>query len=105
MAQRLKDEHDCKVLPIRVALTFDQVRDVELPESFERAKKTSPNYKRYHELHPDDKGWELDAVKPTVLQKLLTDAIESVIDKRRSTPKSLKRDWTIRTMRPCERSW
>lgn len=82
MAQRLQDEHDCNVLPVQVALTFDQVRDLKLPESFERAKRTSPNYAKYHALHPDDKVWELDAVKPTVLQQLLTDAIKSVIDKK-----------------------
>jgi hypothetical protein len=82
-AQRLRDDHGIyNVEAIRVALTFDQVRRLKLPESFERAKKDSKNYKRYHEEHPNDFVWELEALAPKVLQQLLANATQSVIDKK-----------------------
>ena len=42
MAQRLQDEHDCNVLPVQVALTFNQVRHLKLQKVLNE-QKTSPN--------------------------------------------------------------
>ena len=65
---------------IKAALTMKQVVELELPKKYERAKPGSPNYKRYLNAYHTDSVWELEALDPTVLQTLLTVAIESVID-------------------------
>ena len=59
-----------------------QVRALRLPQKYERAKTGSSNYQRYVQDYGTDFVWELEAVAPKVLQKLLTDAIDSLIDRR-----------------------
>ncbi len=59
-----------------------QVRKLNLPEKYERAKEKSPNRQRYIDTHCTDVVWEVEALNPKVLQKLLTSAIDSVIDKK-----------------------
>jgi hypothetical protein len=83
LGQRLRDDYGIAgVSVIKVALTMEQVRRLKLPKSFERAKKKSPNYKRYIERYGTDFTWELEALKPKVLQKLLRDAIDRVLDRK-----------------------
>ena len=65
---------------IKAALTMEQAEDLELPKSFERAKRTSSNYERYIDRHGTDAVYELEAVAPHELQGLLRDTIDSVID-------------------------
>jgi hypothetical protein len=81
LGQRLRDDyHISELVVIKAALTMKQVADLELPTKYERAKPRSPNYRRYVNAYHTDSVWELEALDPTVLQTLLTVAIESIID-------------------------
>jgi ParB-like nuclease domain len=83
LGQRLRDDFNIRnVEVIKCALTMKQVRALRLPQKYERAKKGSSNYQRYIQDYGTDFVWELEAVAPKVLQKLLTDAIDSLIDRR-----------------------
>jgi hypothetical protein len=78
-ARSLRDDFDIQnIVPIKIALTAEQVQDFELPPQM-KAKVTSPNYDRFLEQHGDD-VFELEALAPEDLQQLLRDAIDSVID-------------------------
>jgi len=80
---RLRDDFRVsEVTAIKTALTMEQVGKLKLPKKFERAKTGSANYKRYVEAYHTDFVWELEALNPRVLQKLLTAAIDSVLDRR-----------------------
>jgi ParB/Sulfiredoxin domain len=82
LGQRLRDDyHIRQVEVVKTALSMKQVRALKLPTKYERAKKKSSNYKRYVEDYGTDFVWELEAVAPKILQKLLTQAIDGVIDK------------------------
>ena len=82
LGQRLRDDyHIRQVEVVKTALSMKQVRALKLPTKYERAKKKSSNYKRYVEDYGTDFVWELEAVAPKVLQKLLTQVIDGVIDK------------------------
>jgi len=83
LGQRLRDDYDIRgVEVIKTALTMNQVGELKLPKKYERAKTGSPNYKRYVNAYHTDFVWELEAVDPKVLQRLLTEAIESVTDRK-----------------------
>jgi hypothetical protein len=67
--------------PIRVALTWDQVKSLNLPASpDQKAKPKSKNYPKYVEKYGSDDVWELEALSPQQLQTFLDEAIRSVID-------------------------
>jgi ParB-like nuclease domain len=81
--QRLRDDYNIsEVVVIKTALTMKQVGDLKLPKKYERAKAGSPNYKRYVDAYNTDLVWELEALDPKVLQRLLTEAIEAVTDRK-----------------------
>ena len=83
LGQRLRDDHDIRNVELfKCALTMQQVEELELPEKFDRAKVDSPNYQRYVETHDTDAVWELEALDPSDLQRLLRDAIDAVIDRK-----------------------
>jgi hypothetical protein len=84
LGQRLRDDHGIKeVEVIHAALTMEQAKELNLPVSiFNKAKKKSPNYKRYVNTYGTDDVWDLEAVPPLVLKKLITDTIDAVIDTR-----------------------
>jgi hypothetical protein len=83
LGQRLRDDFNIQnVEVIKCALTMSQVTKLNLPEKYERAKVDSPNYTRYIETYHSDFVWELEAVPPKILQRLLTDSIDGVIDRR-----------------------
>jgi hypothetical protein len=80
---RLRDDFNVpNVVVVKTALTMEQVRKLKLPEKYERAKEGSPNYDRYVKRYQTAFVWELEALDPKVLQKLLRDAIDSVIDRK-----------------------
>jgi len=62
----------------KVAISGDDVRDYNLPSDME-AKVTSPNYRKFVELHGIHVA-ELDAAPISLLQNKLRDAIESCLD-------------------------
>jgi hypothetical protein len=66
------------IVAIRAALTAEQCREHGIPTDVE-AKVKSRNYQRFVRLHGTG-ACELEAVPPRLLQKMLRDAIESVLD-------------------------
>jgi hypothetical protein len=78
-ARSLRDDFDVdEIEAIKVALTAKQVRDLRLPPVM-KAKDTSSRYGEFVERHGDD-VFELEAVPPEQLQRILRDAIDSVLD-------------------------
>ncbi len=78
VARSLRDDFDIfDIEPIKVALTKQQVADFKLPPGM-KAKKKSSNYRKFKERHGDN-VFELEALAPEDLQKLLKNAIDSVI--------------------------
>jgi hypothetical protein len=64
-----------------VALTWDQIKGLNLSASPDRkAKPKSKNYKKYVERYKSDDIWELEALSPQQLQKILDEAIRGVIN-------------------------
>jgi hypothetical protein len=61
----------------RVALSFDQVQDYHLDPN--PTKSADPRYEEYR-CHFGNQCWELDAIDPNELQKIVKKAIEKHID-------------------------
>jgi len=57
----------------RMALNMDQIRQYNPPPL--PAKTTSSRYASYQQEHGTDDAWELDALKPRVLDKLIRDSV------------------------------
>jgi hypothetical protein len=68
-----------QVTAIKVALTAEQVKQFDLPPRM-TAKKTSSNYSKFAARHGDN-AYELEALNPADLQKLLREAIGGIIDR------------------------
>lgn len=66
------------LVPYRVALTPEQVKQYKLPVGLE-AKSTSSNYKKFVARY-GMKAYELEALPPDVLESLLQQAIDDVLD-------------------------
>jgi len=78
-ARSLRDDFEIEVIePIKVALTSAQVAEFSLPPML-KAKKKSAQYKRFSSAHGDS-VWELEALPPETLQRVLQEAIDNVID-------------------------
>jgi ParB-like chromosome segregation protein Spo0J len=83
LGQRLRDDFRVrKVEIIKCALTMRQVRELRLPKKYERAKTGSSNYDRFVRAYKTDYVWELEALNPKTLQKLLADSIDHVVDRQ-----------------------
>src|SRR5262249_4361628 len=65
----------------RVALNRDQVREYDLPPNY--AKETDRRFPSYVEEFGIDECWELDALEPTVIDRLLRAEIASFVDMRK----------------------
>ncbi len=63
---------------IPLALTKEQTIAYRLPTQM--AKKSDPRFKAFVEKHGTDRVVELDALPPPVLEKIITEKIESYID-------------------------
>jgi ParB-like chromosome segregation protein Spo0J len=83
-ARSLRDDFGLdeeKIIPIKVALTRAQVEELQLPPIMS-AKETSANYLRFIQEH-GRVVHELEAVPPAELQRMLGDALRTVIDVER----------------------
>jgi len=79
IGRSLRDDFDvCAVAAVKVALTADQVAEFALPPVM-KAKATSVHYERFTSRHGED-VFELEALAPAALQRLLTEAIDKVTD-------------------------
>jgi hypothetical protein len=80
-AQSMRDDFDIEnIVPIKVALTKEQVEELRLPPNL-TAKTTSSRRNKFVEKHGEN-VFELEAIPPAVLQQNLRDAIDKVIDIR-----------------------
>jgi hypothetical protein len=61
----------------RIALNMDQIEEVNPPPN--PAKVTDSRFQEYQRLH-GDKSWELDALPPDYLNRLLREHIESCMN-------------------------
>lgn len=78
-ARSMRDELGVgDIVPIKAALTAEQVEQYELPPGA-RAKPGSSRYKQFVERHGEH-VYELEALDPHDLEKIIEDAIEGVID-------------------------
>ena len=79
LARSLRDDFGIKKIDaFKAALTAEQVERFKLPPKI-RAKKTSSNYKRFVDKHGHD-AFELEALEPDVVQRVLTETIDQVLD-------------------------
>jgi len=80
-ARSMRDDFGIeKIVAKKVALTQDQVDRLNvLPNNLEKKKKGT-RYKRFVEQYGKN-GYELEAVEPTELQRMLRESIDCVLDK------------------------
>ena len=79
-ASSMRDDFDIDAIdPIKVALTHKQVLEMNLPEGLDARDKNGSRKNWFIEQY-GSKTYELEALSPTTLQSLLSDAIESVLD-------------------------
>lgn len=79
-ARSMRDDFGIEtIVPIKVALTAEQVERYELPPRMQ-AKTTSSNYAKFSERHGET-AYELEALNPADLQQVLREAIEGIIDR------------------------
>jgi hypothetical protein len=78
-AQSMRDDFGItNIVPVKVALTGDQVAQLNLPPGL-KAKKNSSRRKGFVDRHGEN-VFELEAVPPTTLQRFLRETIDSLID-------------------------
>lgn len=78
-ARSMRDDFDIEeIFPVKVALTHEQVVEMELPPNF-TAKEGSSRYKKFVEKYGEN-VFELEAIEPAALQQILREAILSVLD-------------------------
>ena len=79
-AESMKHDFGIKnIHAVKAGLTYDQVQEMDLHTDFNKAKKTDPRYKAFVKKYGPD-VFELEAVSPDTLQKMLRDTIDSLID-------------------------
>ncbi len=78
MARSMRDDFLLSVHPVKVALTAEQVEERQLPPIM-KAKASSAHHQKFTEEYGDD-VFELEALEPKDLQRILTSAIDSVLD-------------------------
>lgn len=78
-ARSMRDDFDVSnIHPIKVALTAEQVKKYRLPRSMV-AKKSSPNHQKFVDRFGND-VFEVEALRPEQLQKIVRAAIDEVVD-------------------------
>lgn len=65
---------------VKVALTMEQIEEHQPPPN--PAKTTDPRATGYIDLH-GDQSWELDALRPDVLEDILRDALDEYVDREK----------------------
>jgi hypothetical protein len=63
----------------RLGLTMEQINQYKPPPSF--AKTTSSRLQSYKDATGTNRAWELDALKPSVIQDLIRKEVEPMIDR------------------------
>jgi hypothetical protein len=73
----LRDIWDIPLKYHRVAVTREQIDDLELAEDFNPAKDTSARFDAFVRETDGTRTWECEALPPDYLQDALTQAIEA----------------------------
>jgi hypothetical protein len=77
-ARSMRDDFGVEIVAQKVCLTHDQVVARDLPQTFD-IKKKSARYKKFAAKY-GDRAHELEALAPAERSRLLTEAIEGVLD-------------------------
>jgi hypothetical protein len=64
---------------IKLALTYEQTQEFELPPALD-AKPDSPQYQKFFDRYGSSDAWELEAMPPELLEKTVSEGIESTIN-------------------------
>jgi hypothetical protein len=79
-ARSMRDDFNItNIMPIKVALTAEQVADLHVTSNSLETKKNGSRYSKFVERYGPD-GYELEAVPPAELQRMLRRAIDRVLD-------------------------
>ncbi|MEO5347914.1 MAG: hypothetical protein H7834_16290 [Magnetococcus sp. YQC-9] len=76
----LFDRYGLHVDVQQIALTPEQCREFNLPQSIDAAKESDPNFRRWHERFGDQAPTELDALHPKIIKQLVVEALETRYD-------------------------
>jgi hypothetical protein len=87
----------------RVGLNLAQVREHDLPPNY--AKDTDRRFPAYVEEFGTRECWELDALEPTVIDRLLRAEIESYVDMRKWRAAKRKEKANRETLSRVAKSW
>ena len=87
----------------RVALNLDQVREHDLPPNY--AKETDRRFPAYVEELGTRECWELDALEPTVIDRLLRKEIASFVDIRKWRKAKRKEQANRETLSSVGENW
>lgn len=68
------------VVASKILLRQDQVESMDLPHNGMEAKETSSRYKKFFTRYGEDFVFELEAVPPQEIQRVVKEAIEATID-------------------------
>lgn len=77
-ARSMRDDFGVDIHAVKVALTYEQTKELDLPPALP-AKETSSTYRAFEERY-GSASWEVEALDPGTLQRLLRDAIDSTLD-------------------------
>ena len=86
----------------RIALNRDQIRKYNPPPN--PAKITDSRCAAYREKHGDD-SWELDALEPSVITRLITDAVTEYRDMRKYEKRAKKEEKGRSLLTEAARKW
>jgi hypothetical protein len=86
LPRSLRDDYEINVIPVQAALTLQQVQTLpDLPESRKRLTdegKPNTHYAKWEEeFGPEQGAFELEAIFPATLQRLVREQINQVIDR------------------------
>jgi ParB-like nuclease domain len=74
----LRDLHGIRMIALhRVAVTEDQIEELDLHSDFNPAKEESTRYDKFVERTGDDKTWECESLPPDYLRDALQESIEA----------------------------
>lgn len=76
----LFEHHGIDVDVRQVALTPEQCVENNLPQTFDAAKQSDPNIKRWRDNYGNQAPTELDALHPKILQQLVTASLDEIYD-------------------------
>jgi ParB-like chromosome segregation protein Spo0J len=77
-ARSMRDDFGLEVHAVKVALTKEQITELNLSRSYMKAKKGSKNYEKFKKDY-GEYVYELEALTHQKLEELLTETIESIV--------------------------